>query len=57
MVPPSCAITASGKPENGVPMLDLEWASTSSMACFPAAESAKFQAKLMYAAQIPGVQP
>lgn len=47
-------VTVSGKLENGVAIQDLEWASTSSMACFPATENAKFQAKhVMYATQIP----
>jgi hypothetical protein len=47
-------VSISGKLENGILMPELDWASTSSMACFPATENAKFQAKhVMYATIIP----
>ena len=47
-------VSISGKIENGVDMPDLSWASTSSMACFPATENAKFQSKhVMFATIIP----
>jgi hypothetical protein len=47
-------ITVGGRLENGIDIPDLDWASTSSMACFPATENAKFRGKhVMFATQIP----
>jgi hypothetical protein len=47
-------VSVSGKIEDGVAMPDLSWAANSSMACFPATQFAKFQAKhVMFATIIP----
>lgn len=41
-------VTVSGKFENGVMLEDLRWANTSSTACFPATENAKFKGHHVY---------
>ena len=46
--------TASSQLESGAPLTDLAWASTSSMACFPATENAKFRGNhVFFAATMP----
>lgn len=48
------SVSAKGKLEDGKPMDDLAWASTSSMACFPATQNEKFRGNhVMLATEIP----
>ena len=48
------AVEVKGKLEDGVTLEDLSWAESSSMACFPATQNAKFRGPhVMYVAQLP----
>lgn len=48
------SVTVSGKLESGALMNDLTWASTSSMACFPATQNERFRGNhVLYHTQIP----
>jgi hypothetical protein len=47
-------VSVTGKFEDGKPMEDLRWASTSSMACFPATQNANFRGNhVFFATRIP----
>jgi hypothetical protein len=51
---PNKTVLVTGRLESGRPMADLSWASSSSMACFPATQNAKFRGNhVLFSTKLP----